>query len=160
MRVPNAQGLHSTTHFLMHEYLNLVDWKGLELPSTEKRCKASVKKFERSPTVLAEWIELKPNMVKFKAQVNGHEATEKANRIQAWQSLLDLQLADKFDKDSPVLLLPGTWWSGHHEPKFESAGWWQRRHAERSANNVAQCGVVKEFGKDFHKTQCVEVAGA
>jgi len=25
------------------------------------------------------------DMVKFKAQVNGHEATEKANRIQAWQ---------------------------------------------------------------------------
>jgi len=43
----------------MQEYLNLVDWKGLELPFTEKRCKASVKKFERSPTLLAEWIELK-----------------------------------------------------------------------------------------------------
>jgi len=43
----------------MQEYLNLVDWKGLELPSTKKRCKATVKKFERSPTVLAEWIELK-----------------------------------------------------------------------------------------------------
>jgi len=27
------------------------------------------------------------DMVKFKAQVNGHEATEKANRIQAWQGL-------------------------------------------------------------------------
>ena len=43
----------------MQEYLNLVDWKGLELPSIEKRCKASVKKFERSPTVLAEWIDRK-----------------------------------------------------------------------------------------------------
>jgi len=52
--VPNAQGLHSTTQFLMQEYLNLVDWKGLELPSTERRCKASVNKFERFPTVLAE----------------------------------------------------------------------------------------------------------
>ena len=52
----------TTTQFLMQEYLNLVDWKGLELPSIEKRCKASVKKFERSPTVLAEWIELKETL--------------------------------------------------------------------------------------------------
>jgi len=42
-------------NFIMQEYLNLVDWKGLELLSTEKRYKASVKKFERSPTVLVEW---------------------------------------------------------------------------------------------------------
>ena len=28
-------------------------------------------------------------MVEFKAQVNGHEATEKANRIQAWHSFLN-----------------------------------------------------------------------
>jgi len=48
----------------MQEYLNLVDWKDLELPSTERRCKASVKKFERSPTVLAEWIELKETLAK------------------------------------------------------------------------------------------------
>jgi len=61
VRVPN----HQTTQFLVQEYLNLVDWKGLELPTTEnwkglglptteKGCKASVKKFERCPTVLAE----------------------------------------------------------------------------------------------------------
>jgi len=50
--VLNAQGLHRTTQFLMQEYLTLVDWKGLELPSKERRCKSSVKKFERSPTVL------------------------------------------------------------------------------------------------------------
>ena len=52
------------------------------------------------------------DMVEFEAQVSGHEATEKANRIQAWQSLLDWQLADRFDRDRPVLLLPGSWWSG------------------------------------------------
>jgi len=28
----------------------------------------SVKKFERSPTVLAEWIELKENLAKFQAE--------------------------------------------------------------------------------------------
>jgi len=52
----------------MQKYLNLVDWKGLELPSTEKICKASVKKFERSPTVWAEWIELKETLAKFQAK--------------------------------------------------------------------------------------------
>jgi len=54
VRVPNAKGIHSTNKFLMQEYLSLVDWKSLEIPSTEKGCKASVKKFERSPTVLAQ----------------------------------------------------------------------------------------------------------
>jgi len=64
-------------------------------------------------------------MVEFEAQVSGHEATvtEKANRIQAWQGILDWQLADRFNRDRPVLLLPGPWWSGQHEPEFESAGW-------------------------------------
>jgi len=52
------------------------------------------------------------DMVEFKAQVNGHEATKKANRIEAWQSLSDWQLADRFDKDRLVLLLQGSWWSG------------------------------------------------
>jgi len=64
-------------------------------------------------------------MVKFKAQVNGHEVTKKANRIQAWQGLSNWQLADTFDKDRPVLLLLGSWWSRQHEPEFESAGWCQ-----------------------------------
>jgi len=59
----------------MQEYLNLVDWKGLELPSTEKRCKASVKKFERSPTVLAGWIELKETLAKFQAE-RGNETSD------------------------------------------------------------------------------------
>jgi len=59
----------------MQEYLNLVDWKGLELPSTEKRCKASVKKFERSPTMLAEWIELKETLATFQAE-RGNETSD------------------------------------------------------------------------------------
>jgi len=66
------------------------------------------------------------DMVEFKAQVNGHEATENANRIQAWQGLSDWQLADRLDRDRRILLLPGSWWSGQHEPEFESAGWWQK----------------------------------
>jgi len=94
------------------------------------------------------------DMVEFEAQVNGHEATEKANRIQAWQGLLDWQLVDRFDRDRPVLLLLGSWWSGQHEPEFESAGWWQRLTRRGWCEQCAQCGVmVKDFGKDFHKTQ-------
>ena len=75
MRVPNAQELHPTTKFLMHEHLNLVDWKGLELPSIERRCKASVKKFKRSPTVLAEWFELKETLAKFQTE-RGNETSD------------------------------------------------------------------------------------
>jgi len=75
VRVPNAQGLHRTTQFLMQEYLRLLDWKGLELPSTEKRCKASIKKFERSPTVLAEWIAKKETLAKFQAE-RGNETSD------------------------------------------------------------------------------------
>jgi len=59
----------------MQDYLNLVEWKGLELPSTRRRCKASVKKFERSPTVLAEWIELKETLAKFQAE-RGNETSD------------------------------------------------------------------------------------
>ena len=348
VRVPNAQGLHRTTQFLMQEYLNLVDWKGLELPLTQRRCKASVKKFERSPTALAEWIELKETLAKFQAergnemlddkksddmtskaerkrksdaspvefyrrslaggnvwdsladllkitnlrgggaddvkevrevvqhlftnivkparskrdnrqaethadnllvqlvddmhamwnsdsfldraqklvkkaidehakyttaeldrsrpvkkgaatrrrlgervaanmhtmgtsfvgkvrdvrqiaeaqlgergadrvefeaQVNGHEATEKANSIRAWQGLVDWQLADRLVRDKPVLLLPGSWWSGQHKPEFESAGWWQKPTRRTWCKQCARCEIVKEFHKDFHEMQ-------
>ena len=59
----------------MQEYLDLVDWKGLELPSTERRCKASVQKFEYSPTVLAEWIELNETLAKFQAE-RGKETSD------------------------------------------------------------------------------------
>jgi len=88
-------------------------------------------------------------MVEFEAQVNRHEATEKANRIQAWQGLLDWQLADRFDRDRPVLLLPGSWWSGQHEPEFEIAGWWQKPTRQAWCKQCARCGIVKEYGKDF-----------
>ena len=57
----------SSLKFLMQEYSNPVDWKGLEPLSTERRCKASVKKFEHSPTVWAEWIEQKETLAKFQA---------------------------------------------------------------------------------------------
>jgi len=41
-------------------------------------------------------------MVDFEAQVSGHEATEKASRIQAWLRLSDWQLANRFEMDTIV----------------------------------------------------------
>jgi len=54
---------------------HLVDWKDLKLPSTGRKCKVSVKKFERSPTVSAEWIELKETLAKFQAE-SGRETSD------------------------------------------------------------------------------------
>jgi len=100
------------------------------------------------------------DMEEFEAQVNGHEATEKANIIQAWQGLLDWQLADRFDRDRPILLLPGSWWSGQHEPEFESAGCWQSQHAERDASNVQGARSSRSFVRTFTRCNWVEVASA
>jgi len=61
----------------MQEYLNLVAWKGLELPSTERGCKASVEKFERSQTVLVEWIEMKETLAKFQAERGNEKSNDK-----------------------------------------------------------------------------------
>jgi len=79
VRVPKAKGTHRTTQFLMQEYLHLDDWKGLELPSTEKRCRASVKKFERSSSVLAEWIEVKETLAKFQAERDNETSDDKGS---------------------------------------------------------------------------------
>jgi len=76
------------------------------------------------------------NMVEVKDEINGHVATGKANRIQACQSLLDWKFANRFDRDRPVLLLPGSWWSEQHEPEFESAGWWKEPTRRQIASNV------------------------
>ena len=75
MFVPNVQEPHRTAQFFMQEYLNLVDWKGLELLSTERRCIASVKKFESSSTVWAQWIELKEIVAKSQAE-RGKETSD------------------------------------------------------------------------------------
>jgi len=72
---PMCKNSTAPLNFIMQEYLNLVDRKGLELPSTDRRCKASVKKFKRSPTVLAEWIALKETLATFQA-VRGKETSD------------------------------------------------------------------------------------
>jgi len=90
------------------------------------------------------------DMVDFKAHVSGHEATEKASRIQVWQHFSDWQLANSFERNRPVLILPGSGWSGQHEPEFESARWWQKSTRRARCKQCAQCRVVKELDKDFH----------
>ena len=85
------------------------------------------------------------DVVEFEAQVSGHEATEKANRFQTWQGLLDWQLADRFDR----LLLPGSWWSGHHEPEFEKAGWWQKPTRRACVSNVQGAGSSSSMVRTF-----------
>jgi len=91
------------------------------------------------------------DMVELKAQASGHEVTKKANIIQGYQGLSDWQLANRINRDRPVLLLPGSWWSGQHELGLESAGWWQKATRRARCMQYALCQVVKEFGKDFHK---------
>ena len=49
--------------------------KDLELLSTERRCKASVKKIERSPTARAGWIEVKEALAKFQ-EASGNETSD------------------------------------------------------------------------------------
>ena len=92
------------------------------------------------------------DMVDFKAQVSGHEATEKASRIQVWQHLSDFQLANSFERNRPVLILPGSGWSGQHEPEFESARCGKSRHAERGASNVHSAGWSRSLTRIF--TRC------
>jgi len=78
----------------MQEYLNRVDWKGLEPPSTEKRCKANVKKFERFPTVLAEWIELKETLAKFQAETGNETSDDKGSddmTSKAWRTQAEIR---------------------------------------------------------------------
>jgi len=96
----------------------------------------------------------------FPATVNGHEATEKANRIQAWQGLSDWQLDDRFVKDRPVLLLPVSWWSEQHEPDSRVQDGGKSRHAERSASNVQSAGSSRSLVRTFTRRNWVEVAGA
>jgi len=98
-------------------------------------------------------------MVEFEAEVNAHEATEMANRIQAWQGLLDWQLTVRFDRDRPVLLSPGSWWSGLHEPDREQDGG-KSRHAERCASNVQGAGSSRSLVRTFTRCNGVEMASA
>ena len=47
------------------------------------------------------------DIVEFLAKASGHEASEKAGRVQAWQHPSDWQLADRLQMDRLFLLLMG-----------------------------------------------------
>jgi len=42
---------------------------------------------------------------------------------------------------------------GSTSQSFESAGWWQKLTRPAWCKQCARCGIVKEFGKDFHPMQ-------
>jgi len=93
------------------------------------------------------------DMVEFKAQAGGLETAEKSCRIRAWQHLSEWQIADKFERNRPILLLPDSWLYGQHELEFDSAGWWQKPTRRARCKQCAQCRVVKELDKDFREMQ-------
>ena len=70
-------------------------------------------------------------MVEFKAKVRGHEATEKANRIQAWQGL------------------PGSWWSGLSQDATGSR--WQVLSVQRRDSNDESKTTAATDQYDFHQ---------
>jgi len=76
-------------------------------------------------------------MVEFKAQVNGHEAIEKVNRIQAWQEILQTSSSPTdstgIDLSYSHRALGGVG-STSQSSRVQDGG--KSRHAERSANNV------------------------
>jgi len=97
------------------------------------------------------------DMVEFEAQVNGHEATEKANRIQAWQGLVDWQLADRFDRDRPYRALGGVG-STSQSSRVQDGG--KSRHAERGASNVQGAGSSLSMVRTSIRCNWVKVASA
>ena len=92
-------------------------------------------------------------MVEFNAQVNGHEATEKASRIQVWQGLSDWQLADRFDKDRLSFFHRA--FGGVCSTSQSSRVQGQKPTRRARCKQCAQCKAVKEFGKNLHKMQLV-----
>jgi len=64
------------------EYLNLVDWKGLELSSKlKKECTESVENIERFPTAWSEWVKLKKLSYSFKLrEARRHQMTKVPRR--------------------------------------------------------------------------------
>ena len=95
------------------------------------------------------------DMVEFEAQVSGHEATEQANRIQAWQGLLDWQLANRFDSVAGIDMsysyraLCGVG-STSQSSRVQDGG--ESRHAERCASNVQGAGSSRSLVNTF--TRC------
>ena len=99
-------------------------------------------------------------MVKFKAQVNGHEATEKAKEskpgkvFQTGSSLTD---STRMDLSYSYQLLGGVG-STSRSSRVQDGG--KSRHAERSASNVQSAGSSRILVRTFTRRNWVEVASA
>ena len=84
---------------------------------------------------------------------------EKANRIQAWQGLLDWQLADRFGIDlSYSYRALGTVGSTSQSLRVQDGG--KSRHAERGVSNVQGAGSSRSMVRTFTRCNWVEVANA
>jgi len=90
-------------------------------------------------------------------KVSGHEATEKANRIQAWQCLLDWQLADRFDRDS---LIYSYWALGGVGSTSQSFRVQNGGKADTPSVVQTMCKVRDRQGRTSTKCNWVEVASA
>ena len=94
LRVPNQAGIDCRTQGQLQEYLNLVDWRGLELSSTGKMCKTSVKRFECSVAVWAAWIKLTETLLECRRTRDEEEWDEtmskaaKQKRMLVWEQVL------------------------------------------------------------------------
>jgi len=58
-----VQGLSQIQRQLMQQYFELVDWRGLKLPSAERRQRNSLQSFESSVEVWKDWIRLEKELV-------------------------------------------------------------------------------------------------
>jgi len=86
-------------------------------------------------------------MVEFEAQVSGHEVTEKANRIQAWQGLLDSPTdLTGIDLSCFYRSLGGVG-STSQSSRVQDGG--KSRHAECGASNVQGAGSSRSMVRTF-----------
>jgi len=57
-----VQGMSQKQRQLIQQYVELVDWQGLKLPSAERGSRDSLKSFECSVEVWKDWIRLKKEL--------------------------------------------------------------------------------------------------
>jgi len=100
------------------------------------------------------------DMVEFEAQVSGHEATKKANRIQAWQGLLDWQLVVRFDRIDLFYSYRALGGVGSTSQSSRVQDDGKSRHAERGASNVQGAGSSRSIVRTSTRCNWVEVASA
>ena len=100
------------------------------------------------------------NIVEIQAQVSGHEATEKASRIQAWQGLSDWQLADRFDRADLCYSYRALGGVGSTSLSSRLQDGGKSRHAERGASNVQGAKSSRSLVRTFTRCNWVKVPSA